>query len=187
MKPTVAEAAGETSREDFDALAVQHKDAVYNVLLQLCHNRADAEDILVEALLKAYECRRELRHPEAFQVWLSQIAKRIYWHTRRREALHPILELDSVPPSSSLFRSADTLPDECLWLEEIRALLNEALDALPASYREPYRLHEWEKLPVREIAARLGLSVANTKSRIHRARESVRHHLDVRFHMRGAI
>ena len=74
------------SRDRFDALATQHKDAVYRLLLRLCHNEADAEDMLVEALLKAYQHSHELRHPEAFQIWLSQIAKRIYWHDRRRDA-----------------------------------------------------------------------------------------------------
>lgn len=165
---------------NFEALATEHKDSVYQLLLRLCHNREDAEDILVEALLKAYQSQSELRHEEAFRGWLTQIARRIYWHTRRREALHPLLELDSL--SQMALRSKAPPPDEAVFHEELRGLVDEALAVLPPASRRAYRLHDIEDRPVKEIAVRLGISEANVKSRIHRAREAVRHQLDAKFH-----
>ncbi|MBI4903436.1 MAG: sigma-70 family RNA polymerase sigma factor [Acidobacteria bacterium] len=168
---------------DFEALAAEHNNAVYQLLLKLCHNREDAEDMLVEALQKAYQSQNELRHPEAFRVWLSQIARRIYWHSRRRDVLHPLQELDS--GSLGTLQSSDPPPDVAILHEELRAIVEESLSMLPDTSRAAYRLHDIEDRPVKEVAALLGLSEANVKSRIHRARESVRHYLDAKFHPLG--
>jgi DNA-directed RNA polymerase specialized sigma24 family protein len=65
---------------DFDALTRQHKDSVYRQLLRVCGNHEDAEDVLVEALLKAYRHLNQLRDSEAFRAWLAQIGRRVCWH-----------------------------------------------------------------------------------------------------------
>ena len=54
---------------NFDALANEHKDAVYRQLIRACGNREDAEDVLVESLLKAYHSLGQLRESTAFRAW----------------------------------------------------------------------------------------------------------------------
>src|SRR5450755_1491801 len=61
---------------DFEDLANQHKDAVYRQLMRACGNREDAEDVLIEALLKAYRNLDQLRETGAFRAWLAQIGRR---------------------------------------------------------------------------------------------------------------
>ena len=61
----------------FEKLANEHKDAVYRNMIRVCGNREDAEDVLIEALLKAYRHLDQLRDDRAFQPWLAQIAKRV--------------------------------------------------------------------------------------------------------------
>jgi len=56
---------------DFDVLTRQHKDSVYRQMLRVCGNREDAEDFLVEALLKAYRHLNQLRDLVAFRAWLA--------------------------------------------------------------------------------------------------------------------
>jgi len=56
---------------DFEALTRPHKDAVYRQMLRVCDNREDAEDVLVEALLKAYRHLDQLRDSAAFRSWLG--------------------------------------------------------------------------------------------------------------------
>ena len=51
---------------DFDALTRQHKDAVYRQMIRVCGNREDAEDVLIEALLKAYRHLDQLRESDSF-------------------------------------------------------------------------------------------------------------------------
>ena len=62
---------------NFEALTQQHKDAVYRQMIRVCGNREDAEDVQVEALLKAYRHLDELRDSAAFRGWLAQIARRV--------------------------------------------------------------------------------------------------------------
>jgi RNA polymerase sigma-70 factor, ECF subfamily len=148
---------------DFDALARQHKDAVYRQMLRVCGNREDAEDVLIEALLKAYRHLDQLRESAAFRAWLAQIAKRVCWQLKERESLLPLLQLSA-------------LEDEAR--QQMKQLRSQAMDALPALYRPVYELCDVEDLRGDEVAQRLGISRAAMKSRLHRARELVRTHLD---------
>ncbi len=78
---------------DFDALAREHQDAVYRQMIRVCGNREDAEDVLIEALLKAYRHLDQLRESAAFRAWLARNAKRVCWQLKERESLLPLLQL----------------------------------------------------------------------------------------------
>src|SRR5215472_12763370 len=78
---------------DFEHLANRHKDAVYRQLIRACGNREDAEDVLIEALLKACRNLDQLQDAAAFRAWLAQIGRRVCWQLKERDALLPILQL----------------------------------------------------------------------------------------------
>jgi RNA polymerase sigma-70 factor (ECF subfamily) len=163
---------------DFEALARQHKDAVYRQMIRVCGNREDAEDVLIEALLKAYRHLDQLRESEAFRAWLAQIAKRVCWQLKERESLLPLLQLSMLEDEGREVPGAEPLPDVQLARQQMKRLLHEAVDALPDLYRSVYELSDVEDLRGDEVARRLGISLAAMKSRLHRARELVRGHLD---------
>ena len=81
---------------EFETLANQHKDEVYRQMIRACGNREDAEDVLVEALVKAYKHLDQLRDIATFRAWLAQIARRVCWQLKQREALQPLLQLSVV-------------------------------------------------------------------------------------------
>ena len=163
---------------DFDALARQHHDAVYRQMIRVCGNQEDAEDVLIEALLKAYRHLDQLRASDAFRAWLAQIAKRVCWQLKERESLLPLLQLSMLEDEGRELPGADSPPDVQLARQEMKQLLNEAIDTLPALYRQVYELCDVEDLRGNEVAKRLGISRAAMKSRLHRARGLVRTHLD---------
>ncbi len=163
---------------DFDALARQHKDAVYRQMIRVCGNREDAEDVLIEALLKAYRHLDQLRESAAFRAWLAQIAKRVCWQLKERESLLPLLQLSMLEDEGREVPGTGPSPDVQLARQEMKQLLNEAIDALPALYGPVYELCDVEDLRGDEVAAKLGISRAAMKSRLHRARDLVRAHLD---------
>ena len=163
---------------DFDALARQHKDSVYRQMIRVCGNREDAEDVLIEALLKAYRHLDQLRESEAFRAWLAQIAKRVCWQLKERESLLPLLQLSMLEDEGREVPGTEPPPDVQVARQQMKQLLKEAIDALPALYRPVYELCDVENLPGGEVARRLGISQAAMKSRLHRAREMVRTHLD---------
>jgi len=91
---------------DFEKLANENKDAVYRQMLRVCGNREDAEDVLVEALLKAYRNLDTLRESTAFRAWLAQIGRRVCWQLKEKEALLPVLQLSSLEDEGRQFASA---------------------------------------------------------------------------------
>lgn len=163
---------------DFDRLARRHKDAVYQQMLRVCGNREDAEDVLIEALLKAYRNLDALSAEEAFRTWLGRIASRVCWQLRRREALMPLVKL------AELEQEGIEAPDPAPTVEEqaaaaqMKDIFRAALAGLPAEYREVYMLRAIEELSGEETAQRLGISLAAMKSRWHRARKLLRERLD---------
>lgn len=127
---------------------------------------SDVDDAVQEALLLLARRLHGLRAVAAFSGWLLRVVQR---ECRRlgRKAL-----------------AYDPYDEEKLehWLaahddDSLRLELSHALQSLPAHYREVILLRDFEELAIAEIAARLGLTVAAVKSRLHRARELAREYL----------
>ena len=166
------------SSPDFDALTRQHQNSVYRQMVRVCGNREDAEDVLVEALLKAYRHLDQLRDSAAFRAWLAQIAKRVCWQLKEREALLPLLQLSTLEDEGREIAGAEPSPEGQLARRQIKQQLDDAIAALPEGYRDVYRLRDIEDRPGDEVAKKLGISRAAMKSRLHRARDLVRTYLD---------
>jgi len=163
---------------NFEELVNEHKDAVYRQMLRVCGNHADAEDVLMDALLKAYRSLGQLREAAAFRAWLGQIARRLCWQLRQREALAPLLQLSAMEDEGTELVSQVEAVDVELARREMKSLLWQAIEELPQEAREVYLLRDVEELSGEEVAKKLGISLAAMKSRLHRARQSVRERLD---------
>ncbi len=163
---------------DFEALANEHKDAVYRQLFRACGNREDAEDVLIEALLKAYRSLDQLRESKAFRSWLAQIGRRVCWQLKEREALLPVMQLSAMEEEGTQL-AADTPSVEMdAARNQMKALLRRAIESLPDAEREVYELRDVEELGGEETAAKLNISLAAMKSRLHRARANIRRYMD---------
>lgn len=163
---------------DFETLTLQHKDFVYRQMIRVCGNREDAEDVLIEALLKAYRHLDQLRASVAFRAWLAQIARRVCWQLKEREALLPLRQLSSLEDEGLEIPGSEPGPEQELARWQMKQLLDAAIAALPPAYCSVYQLRDIEDRPGDEVSAKLGISRAAMKSRLHRAREMVRAHLD---------
>jgi RNA polymerase sigma-70 factor, ECF subfamily len=166
--------------QDFEALVAAHKDAVYRQLIRTCGNQQDAEDVLVEALLKAYRHLDQLKEHDAFRAWLAQIGRRVCWQLKRREALTPLMQLSALEATGKHPVDTAPRPDVLLARQRLRDLLKEAIDQLERDYRDVYVLRDLEGHSGQDVAKRLGITLAAQKSRLHRARTQVRSFLDAR-------
>ena len=168
----------DSAARDFESLTRQHKDSVYRQMIRTCGNREDAEDVLVEALLKAYRHLDQLRDSAAFRAWLTQIAKRVCWQLKEREALLPLIQLSTLEDEGREVPSAEPTPELNLARRQMKQFLDDAVSSLPPQYQSVYKMRDIEDRPGDEVARTLGISAAAMKSRLHRAREMVRLHLD---------
>ena len=162
----------------FEKLANEHKDAVYRHMIRVCGNREDAEDVLIEALLKAYRHLDQLRDDGAFRPWLAQIAKRVCWQLKKREALLPLLQLSVLEEEGKDIQNDEPPLDAQLAAREMKELFQRAVRQLPPLYQDVYRLRDIEDLPGPAVEKKLGISQAAMKSRLHRARDLMRQYLD---------
>jgi RNA polymerase sigma-70 factor (ECF subfamily) len=165
--------------QHFDRLAREHKDAVYRTMLRVCGNQEDAEDVLVDALLAAYRALDQLRDDLAFRSWLAQIGKRLCGRVRRKESVLPVMrfsEMELNPEGTEADPAQDV--DEEVEKRELHACVERTILQIPKLYREVYLLREVEGLTAEETSAKLGLTIANVKTRLHRARAMVRDALD---------
>ncbi len=169
---------GTIAEMNFEELVNEHKDAVYRQMLRVCGNHADAEDVLMDALLKAYRSLGQLREAAAFRAWLGQIARRLCWQLREREALAPLLQLSAMEDEGTELVSQVEAVDVELARREMKSLLWQVVDELPQEAREVYLLRDVEELSGEEVARKLGITLPAMKSRLHRARQAVRERLD---------
>lgn len=164
--------------DNFEKLANQHKVAVYRQMVRVCGNREDAEDVLIEALLKAYRNLNQLRDVVAFRAWLGKIAQRVCWQLKQKEALMPLLQLSKLEEEGREISQDEPSMEAKMAARQTKQILDEAIRELPELYAEVYRLRDIDELSGGEVARRLGISGAAMKSRLHRARELLRQRLD---------
>lgn len=147
-------------------------------MVRVCGNHADAEDVLIEALLKAYRHLDQLQDSGAFRAWLAKIANRICWQLRKRELLMPLLQLSSLEDEGREISAHQPSVDVQMELAQMKALLLAAITNLPDPYRAVYEMRDLQNVPGDKVAHKLGISIAAMKSRLHRARALIREHLD---------
>ncbi len=153
--------AGPDRRRRFDELVgVFHQD-MYRYAAWLCRDKAIAEDVVQEALLRAWKSLDALRDDGAAKQWLLTIVRREnarYFERRRLETV----DVDNLTPSQEAIIAE--APDE--QLDELR----EAIYGLDDDYREPLVLQVLMGFSTNEIAEQMGLRQGAVLTRLHRAR-----------------
>jgi RNA polymerase sigma-70 factor (ECF subfamily) len=166
---------------EFEQLVARHKDTIYRQMVRMCGNPDDAEDVLAEALLKAYRSLPQLQEESAFPGWLAIIARRTCGRLKHKESLFPVTLWAELHEGDNEPVSAVPSPEAHLLEVETKACLLQTLAELPPLYREVYERRDLQNQSAVEVATQLGISVAAVKSRLHRARALMRQGLDRRF------
>jgi RNA polymerase sigma-70 factor (ECF subfamily) len=147
-------------------------------MVRTCGNQEDAEDVLIEALLRAYRSLDQLKDSTAFRAWLAQIGRRVCWRLKGREKLLPVLQLSALEDSGGQISSHSDSPEAMAASAEMSRLIHAALDNLEPGYSDVYRMRDLEGVSGEDAAERLGITLPAMKSRLHRARAMMRESLD---------
>jgi RNA polymerase sigma-70 factor (ECF subfamily) len=159
-----------------ERLVDRHQARVYRFGLKMCRDPEDAKDVLQDTLLAMARGIRDFRGASSLSTWLYTVA-RSFCIKKRRKGLFGAVEhsLESeVARESAALADAGPRPDEAVGAKIIERALERAIGSLEPGYREVLVLRDMEGLPAAEVAEILGLSVQAVKSRLHRARLSVR-------------
>lgn len=161
----------------FDLLVRKYQHRVLKLVSRFVSDAAEAEDVAQEAFLKAYRALASFRGESAFYTWLYRIAintaKNALVSNRRR----PVdFDLDLQDPEQydrhARLKEGDT-PEGVLLTEEIRSVVEKAMEQLPEDLRTAIVLRELEGLSYEEIAEAMDCPVGTVRSRIFRAREAI--------------
>jgi RNA polymerase sigma-70 factor (ECF subfamily) len=162
----------------FDLLVRKYQHKVVKLVLRYVRNPAEAEDIAQEAFIKAYRALPQFRGDSAFYTWMYRIAINTAKNSLASRDRSPIrYDLDLTDPEEShsvqtKLQDPDT-PEGMALTEEIRQIVNSAIDALPEELKTAIVLRELDGLSYEEIAAAMECPVGTVRSRIFRAREAI--------------
>ena len=149
---------------------------MYLLLFSLLRNEADAEDASQEAVLKVYRNLHLFRGESQFRTWVLSIARNEGLgrlrkaETRREDSLDALTDDQGGDFTPAILTSWREVPAQALERHELGALLRQAIEGLPAIYRNVVLLRDIEELDARETAVALGITEGAVKVRLHRAR-----------------
>jgi RNA polymerase sigma-70 factor (ECF subfamily) len=169
-----------------EALVDAYGSRVYRLAVRVTGNASDAEEVVQDALWTVVRKIDTFRGDSAFGSWLYRIVANAAYQKVRGRRRHPEVSLDDVLPAfhedaehvAPIDDWSPKVNDPCRQTE-VRRALTAALDALPADARTAVVLRDVEGLSMAEVAAALGLTISNAKTRVHRARLFLRRHLAV--------
>jgi RNA polymerase sigma-70 factor (ECF subfamily) len=161
----------------FGLLVAKYQDRIYNLVLRLCGNASDAEELAQETFLKALENIAQFRGNSRFYTWLFRIAANLAISARRRGArikFHPLAASDDgdgqIGLEARLADSREPSPQHAAASAETAAAVLRALEELDEEARLVVVLRDVEDMDYSQIAEVLDLPVGTVKSRLHRAR-----------------
>jgi RNA polymerase sigma-70 factor (ECF subfamily) len=166
----------------YHELICPYERSVYVMALSYMKNEADAEDVAQEAFVRAFRKLSSFRAESKFSTWLISITINQARTRLRRQAPVRMIPLDQLPDedkaiSPALLRDWREIPSEAVEREEVRKLIQQAVETLPDIYREVFLLRDAEELTINETAEVLNISIPSVKVRLHRARMMLQKHL----------
>jgi len=175
----------------FEALVNMYDRRIYQIAYRIVENSPDAEDVLQEAFLKAFENLHRFRGESSFYTWVVQIAVNAALQRRYKDRKRPTVSLDKSSQEDADFRPKEIVvweedPERLYSKKETRIILEEAIAALPIIYRTVFLLKDVEGLQMDVIARSLRISLPAAKSRLIRARLELRERLSKHFKKKGA-
>jgi RNA polymerase sigma-70 factor (ECF subfamily) len=176
--------AGE--REAYRVLVERHSRNVYRLAYRMTGNRHDAEEVVQEAFLRAYQKLRQFSGQANFGTWVYRIAanyaidrmrQRASEDSRRQLPSRPVEEGLEVDPVAIVSDPAPS-PERLAQSAQLAARMKQALDLLTPAERTAIVMRHWEGCPIDEIAAVLKSSTNATKNTVFRAVAKLRKALE---------
>jgi RNA polymerase sigma-70 factor (ECF subfamily) len=168
--------AREGSHAAFEELVRRYSDRAYRAAYRVVRDEAEAEDVLQEALIKAYRALHNFESRSSFYTWLYRIVVNLALDRRRRSKAGVSLEWDDNVSRQIDARAAQPVdhdPELASMRTEVRKLVAEGIQGLPDGQREVLLLREVDGLSYEEIAETMQISKGTVMSRLHYARKKL--------------
>jgi RNA polymerase sigma-70 factor (ECF subfamily) len=174
----------------FGELVRRYEGKIFRLAQHVTQNREDAEDVLQETFMKAYEHLDQFQGNSKFYTWIVRIAVNQALMKLRRRKTDKSVSLDETIDTGedTMVREIaawDEDPEQRFTRDELGGILDTAVQSLEPPYRSVFQLRDIDELSTEETAEALGLSVPAVKSRLLRARLQLREKLTRYFKRKG--
>ena len=174
----------------FNELLQRYERKIFRLALHITQNREDAEDVLQETFLKAYQHLDQFQGQSKFYTWIVRIAvNQALMKLRKRKSDRSVSLDDTIDTGEDTvareIAAWDENPEQQYEREELNQILTSAVDGLTPIYRAVFVLRDVDGLSTEETAEALELSVPAVKSRLLRARLQLRDKLTRYFKRKG--
>ena len=164
--------------ESFAQIALPHLDVAYNLARWLTRDDHLAEDVVQEAYLRAFRFFSSFRGGDG-KAWLLAIVRNTFYSMRKRNHAHLHEPFDEELHDGAVEAGAQSGDPEALLMRSAGGkIVREAIEALPAEFREVLVLREIEELSYKDIALVAEVPVGTVMSRLARARKLLRRQLE---------
>jgi RNA polymerase sigma-70 factor (ECF subfamily) len=168
----------------FRAIMERHNQRLYRIARSILKDETEAEDVVQESYLRAFEGLSQFREEAMLSTWLTRIT--INEALGRKRKRRPAVGVEAIEAaqqdSAQIIRfpnmNAETDPERSTAQREVRLLLERAIDALPEPFRVVFVMRDVEELSIEETAMLLAIRPETVKTRLHRARRLLRQSLD---------
>lgn len=172
------------SQTEFESLFSRSYQRAFNLAFRYTGNESDAEDLTQDAFVRAWGSYHRYDRRRSFEVWLLRILSNLAIDRWRRKSAIRTFSLDQVQTANGAeVELASIVADRCAGPEQLcmtRATgdqISEALNLLPATYRQAIILTDIEEWSYEEVAQKMNCPVGTVRSRLHRGRQLLRRYL----------
>lgn len=170
----------------YEIIMRRYNQRLYRVALSILRDAAEAEDVMQDAYVRAYQHLDQFAGHAAFSTWLTRIAvNQALYRLKVRHRNQQIAEFEADEEESMKVTEPSLDPEQRASVREVGRLLEEAVLELPGQYRSVIMLRDVEELSTAETAAALDLTEENVKTRLHRGRAMMRDLLYARVGVQG--
>ena len=187
----LVQAAQKGDLEAFSQLVKRYDRNIFRIAQHITHNEEDAQDVVQDAFLKAYQNLSRFQGNSKFYTWLVRIAvNEALMRLRKRRTDRTVsLDEDVQTEEGSMPREVadwSPTPEQIYGQSELGDILRKTIQGLPPGFRTVFVLRDVEGLSTEETAEMLGLSVPAVKSRLLRARLQLRDRLGKYFNSKNS-
>lgn len=160
-----------------EALVREHSRLVYRIAYSVLRSHQDAEDATQETFMRVLRYGSKLADVEDSKTWLARIAWRVAVDRSKRRRRTREIALDDPEKPVAEVASIANSADETVQGAQIVTVLEKLIAAMPSKLREPLILSTIQEMSPREVAATLGINEAAVRSRVFRARKTLKEKL----------
>jgi RNA polymerase sigma-70 factor (ECF subfamily) len=170
----------------YEIIMRRYNQRLYRAALSILRDPTEAEDVIQDAYVRAYQHLDQFAGRSAFSTWLTRIAINESLHRLKlRQRNQQVTEFDADEEESMNVMEPSLDPEQRASMLELGQLLEEAVLELPGQYRSVIMLRDIEELSTAETAAALELTEENVKIRLHRGHAMMRDRLYARVGSQG--